>query len=154
MTEDADLHKKLLEQSLLLEQKDAAIREILSQYRDERKRIETLVQSNIDHLIRPIIEKIKEIGDPSVDQHVKLLEANINEITTQFGNRISSSMLNLTRREIDICNMIKNGFSSKQISQALTVSTRTIETHRNSIRKKLDIAGKKVNLTTYLNFAE
>ena len=63
-------------------------------------------------------------------------------------------MLSLTQKEITICNMIKNDLSSKQISEALHVSIRTIETHRNSIRKKLNISRKDVNLTTYLKFLE
>ena len=99
-----------------------------------------------------VIEKLKGTGNSLIDRYIELLEANVSEITSRFGNNISSRMFSLTQREIDICNMIKSGFSSKQISQALHVSTRTVETHRNSIRKKLDISGKKVNLATYLKF--
>jgi PAS domain S-box-containing protein len=142
--------EKLMEQNNLLEQKNAALREIMSQHQSEKERIESQVQANVDHLLRPVIEKLKGTGNSLVDRYIELLEAAMNEITSRFGNSISSRMLSLTQREIDICNMIKNGFSSKQISQALHISTRTIETHRNSIRKKLDISGKKVNLATYL----
>lgn len=43
----------------------------------------------------------------------------------------------LTQREIEILNFLSNGFSSKQIAKELSISTRTVETHRLNIMKKL-----------------
>jgi len=145
-----DSEEKLMEQNVLLEQKNTALREIMNQNRDERERIEKQVQANIDHLLKPVIEKLKSKGSLLEERYIKILEANLQEITSSFGNTISSRILSLTQKEIDICNMIKNGFGSKQISEAMHVSPRTIETHRNNIRKKLDISRKEVNLATYL----
>jgi PAS domain S-box-containing protein len=144
--------EKLAQQNALLEQKNTALREILNQNRDEKERIEKQVQANVDHLLKPVIEILKGKGSLLAEQYILLLESNLREITSSFGNDISSRMFSLTRKEIDICNMIKNGFSSKQIAEALYISTRTIETHRNSIRKKLSVTGKQVNLATYLKF--
>jgi PAS domain S-box-containing protein len=146
--------EKLMEQNVLLEQKNTALREIMNQNRNEKERMEKLVQANVDHLLKPVIEKLKGKGSLLADRYILLLEANLKEITSSFGNQISSRMLSLTQREIDVCNMIKNGFSSKEISEAMHISTRTIETHRNNIRKKLDISGKDVNLATYLKFLQ
>ena len=144
--------EKLNEQNILLEQKNSALREVIDQNRDEKGRLEKQVQANVDHLLKPAIEKLKGKGSLLAERYTALLEENLKEITSTFGNDISSKMLSLTRKEIDICNMVKTGFSSKQISEAMNVSTRTIETHRNSIRKKLKISGKEVNLATYLKF--
>jgi DNA-binding CsgD family transcriptional regulator len=98
-----------------------------------------------------VIEKLKGTNDPVVAQYTTVLEANLKELTSSFGSSISSGMLGLTQKEITICNLIKTGLGSKQMAEALHVATRTIETHRNSIRKKLGISGKEVNLETYLN---
>jgi PAS domain S-box-containing protein len=144
--------KKLKEQNALLEQKNAALREIMNQNRDEKERLDKQVQANVDHLLKPVINKLKGKGSLIDERYISLLEANLREITSSYGNDLSSAMLSLTKKEIDICNMIKNGFSSKQISEALNIATRTIETHRNNIRKKLGISGKEVNLATYLRF--
>jgi DNA-binding CsgD family transcriptional regulator len=46
--------------------------------------------------------------------------------------------------------MIKRGLSSKEIGKLLNISHRTAETHRNRIRKKLEIQDPAVNLQTYL----
>jgi PAS domain S-box-containing protein len=144
--------EKLKEQNILLERKNAALREVIDQNRGEKERLEKQVQANVDNLLKPLVEKLKGKGSLLADRYTALLEENLKEITSTFGSEISSKMLSLTRKEIDICNMIKNGFSSKQASEAMNVSPRTIETHRNSIRKKLKISGKEVNLATYLKF--
>jgi DNA-binding CsgD family transcriptional regulator len=47
--------------------------------------------------------------------------------------------------------MIRRGLSSNEIARLLKISVRTVEVHRNRIRKKLDITDKDVNLVTYLN---
>lgn len=155
-TENAlrESEEKLKEQNVMLEQKNTALREIMNQNRDEKERIEKLVQANVDHLLKPVIEKLKGKGSLLAERYISILEANLKEITSSFGSDISSRMLSLTQKEIDICNMIKNGFSSKQMSEAMHISPRTIETHRNSIRKKLTITGKDVNLATYLKFLQ
>lgn len=43
----------------------------------------------------------------------------------------------LTQREIEILLLLSNGFSSKQIATELSISIRTVETHRLNIMKKL-----------------
>jgi PAS domain S-box-containing protein len=140
----------LLEKNALLEQKNVALREMMDQVREEKLRLQTQVQANAENLMMPIIEKMKgETGDVA-GQYVVLLEANLKEITSSFGNAISSAMFKLTQKEIDVCNMIRGGFSSKEISDSLFISSRTVETHRNNIRRKLAISGKDVNLATYL----
>ena len=144
--------EKLARQNELLEQKNAALREIMNQHLDERKRVEQQVQANVDHLLKPVLVKLRGEGSLIAGQYAALLESTLQEITSAFGHDISSAMYCLTQREIDICNMVKSDFSSKQISDALHIAVRTVETHRNSIRKKLKIASKEVNLATYLKF--
>lgn len=43
----------------------------------------------------------------------------------------------LTQREVEVLLLTSNGFSSKQIASELSISTRTVETHRLNIMKKL-----------------
>ena len=146
--------EKLMEQNILLEQKNVALREIMEQNRDEKKRLQNQVQANVENLLNPVIEKIKGNNGVVPQRYITLLEDNLKEITSSFGSSLSSKMLSLTQKEIDVCNMIKNGFGSKEISESLFISTRTVETHRNNIRKKLKISRKEVNLATYLKFLQ
>jgi DNA-binding NarL/FixJ family response regulator len=54
----------------------------------------------------------------------------------------------LTRREIQIINLIKKGSSSKDIAGALVISAKTVEVHRHKIMKKLDVR----NTSALVNF--
>lgn len=57
------------------------------------------------------------------------------EYLLQTRNRIN----NLSRREIDILKLVLNECSSKEISDILCISIRTVETHRKHILSKLGI---------------
>jgi len=46
---------------------------------------------------------------------------------------------NLTKRELGIMDLIKNGFTNQQIADKLFLSIYTIETHRKNIMHKLDL---------------
>ena len=58
--------------------------------------------------------------------------------------------LKLTPREIEICNMIKSGLTTKEISNFLNSSSQTIDKHRKNIRKKLGLTQRYINLTSFL----
>ena len=45
----------------------------------------------------------------------------------------------LTRREKEIMEMIARGLTNKEIAESLTISPRTVQTHRSNIMEKLDL---------------
>lgn len=46
--------------------------------------------------------------------------------------------LTLTKRELEILRLVKQGFLSKEISDKLTISVHTVNTHRQRVLEKLD----------------
>jgi len=56
----------------------------------------------------------------------------------------------LSRRELDIVKLIKEGLSSKEIAQKLDISLKTVEVHRYNILKKLNIKNT-ASLVNYIN---
>jgi len=46
----------------------------------------------------------------------------------------------LTRRELDVLRLLASGQSNKQMATALSISRRTVESHRESLMKKLEIS--------------
>lgn len=56
----------------------------------------------------------------------------------------------LSMREIDIIKLIKEGFSSKEISSRLNITTRTVEVHRHNILKKLKLKNT-ASLISFIN---
>ncbi|MBP6939886.1 MAG: helix-turn-helix transcriptional regulator, partial [Deltaproteobacteria bacterium] len=81
---------------------------------------------------------------------LEILESNLNDIVSPFLKKLSSQYLNLTPTEIQVANLIREGKSTKEIAEVLTISERAIEFHRNNIRDKLGLKKSKTNLRSYL----
>lgn len=64
------------------------------------------------------------------------------------GTPASMDMNNLSRRELDIIQLIKEGLSSKEIALQLDISLKTVEVHRYNILKKLNLR----NTAALVNF--
>lgn len=56
----------------------------------------------------------------------------------------------LSEREIDVINLLKDGFSSKEIANELKISSKTVEVHRHHILKKLKVKNT-ASLINYIN---
>jgi DNA-binding NarL/FixJ family response regulator len=56
--------------------------------------------------------------------------------------RMPTPRVLLSEREQQILALLGQGQASKQIARALDISVRTVESHRQSIRRKLDLAGQ------------
>jgi len=139
---------ELRKQKLALEEKNIALREIIAQIEIEKRKIEEDVITNVELVLSPILDRLKEKqGDI---EYIDLLQHHLKGLTSAFGSKIMDKTLNLTPREIEICNMIKGGMTSKDISKLLNISSQTVERHRKNIRRKLGIANRRVNLTGYL----
>lgn len=157
ITEQKQAEKALYEsrmqlenQNLLLQEKNIALREIMEQVLTEKKNLEKRVLANVDRLILPLLNKLKNKDTRIEKQYIHLLEENLATLTSQFGSKISRIVPRLTPRENEICNMIRSGMTSKEIALLLNISHRSVETYRNFIRKKLGITHTKVNLPSFL----
>lgn len=77
-------------------------------------------------------------GHQYIAQDVKNLIAEqvLGDSSDNSVNRINT----LTKRELEIISMIKDGLSSQQISDKLFISQRTVEVHRYNIFKKLNVS--------------
>jgi two-component system, NarL family, response regulator NreC len=64
------------------------------------------------------------------------------EISTLMANSLSEHDMGnskLSQRELEILGLVAQGKITKEIADKLCVSTRTIETHRNNMMKKLNV---------------
>lgn len=79
-----------------------------------------------------------------------MLDEALGNITSSFMTKLESKYSKLSPRELEICNLIKNELSSKQIADALNISIQTVNGRRKDIRKKLGLTNKRINLSVYL----
>ena len=146
--------KELEDQNRLLLEKNIALREVMAQIDVEKKSIAEKVQTNMERLVLPLLARIKRKSPQELAKYLQLLEENLNDITSGFGNAMSRRMTKLTQQEIEICDMIRQGLRCRDIASLLNISVRTVETHRTHVRKKLAINDQGVNLVTYLKNLE
>ncbi len=150
--EDLKMHKKQLEaKTLNLEEANAALRVLLKHRDEDRIDLEERVSANMKELVLPYLEKLKASRLNDVQEnHLEILETNLNDILSPFLRNLSSKYPNLTPREIQIIHFIKEGRTTKEISERLNASARTVDFHRNNIRHKLGIKNRKANLRSFL----
>jgi len=133
-----------------LQEANIALRTVLSRIEEEKRDIQRDIQSNVEKVLMPIVYAlVMEVPRPQ-RRYVELLRDNLEEITSPFVARLSDRQSSLTPTEIAICNMIRNGLTSKEIAQMRRVSPATISRHRERVRRKLGIVGSKTNLATHL----
>ncbi|WP_275099850.1 response regulator [Sedimenticola hydrogenitrophicus] len=90
------------------------------------------------------------LKDVSSDELIKAIEA-VHQGSTYLSAGASQSLFNnfhgrpgghepvLTRREETVLRLIAEGQCNKDIARSLNISVRTVETHRQNIKGKLDI---------------
>jgi len=139
---------ELRKQKLALEKKNIALREIIAQIEIEKRKIEEDINSNVELVLSPILDKLR--AKECNNDYINLIHHHLKGLTSSFGSKITARDINLTPREMEICNMIKGGITTKDISKLLNISSQTVERHRKNIRHKLGIANKRINLTAYL----
>lgn len=144
--------QKLLEQKTIeLEEINTALRVLLKKREEDKSELEEKVSFSVKDLITPYIERLKKsVSDQRQLSYLDLIESNLNSIVSPFMTLKSCEFYNLTPTEIHVANMVKQGKSTKEIAEILNLSTSTIDTHRDSIRRKLGITNKKINLRSYL----
>ncbi len=158
ITERKRSEKKLKKREAELEEKTKALEEIntalkvlLKKREEDKSRLEKNVLFNVEKLIKPNLEKLKE-GKMDIRQKARfdILESNLNDIVSPFMPGMPEKLLTLSPIEIRVTNFIKQGKTTKEIAELLNLSTKTIDFHRDNIRKKLGIKNKKINLRTFL----
>ncbi len=142
-----DDKKRYLEQKSALALKDSVIREALNKIEQGSDDLKNNIIANVENIIMPIIQKLELNGESH--HNIQFLRDNLLELVSTFGAKLAEKRIKLTHRQIEICNLIRNGFSNKEISSLLHISERTTEKHRANIRKKLGIK-KDYNLLFFL----
>lgn len=130
------------------EEKNTALRELIASIELDKKDFKDRITANIEQVLLPSLDRIrlKSNGADYIEQHRQALE----DLTSSFGLRVADVKLKLTSREIEVCNFVKNGLSSKEIADMLKIAVHTVEKHRRTARSKLGLANKGINLRTYL----
>jgi FixJ family two-component response regulator len=143
-SESRDKEKRLAE-------KNTALRELIDQVREESERVYGEIRRRIERFVHPTLKRLRR-GKGGTDRDlVNLLKKKLENITNPPSSGFPEETYDLTPREAEICGMIRENLTSKQIGALLGVSAQTVEKHRARIRAKCGIANKKTSLRAFLN---
>ncbi|MBE2231251.1 MAG: response regulator transcription factor [Chitinophagaceae bacterium] len=92
--------------------------------------------STFDEMVQAILAVYN--GKHYIAEDIKNLIAE--QMLGESENNTVSRINSLTKRELEIISMIKEGLSSHEIAEKLFISQRTVEVHRYNIFKKLNVS--------------
>jgi PAS domain S-box-containing protein len=144
-----ELSETLRREQVDFVRKNVALNEVLQHIEEKKEVYRHEISSKLENLLRPMLRKLKEAGHLE-RRDVDVLERGIKNAFGADINEYKNNVEKLTPRELDILEMIRSGSSSKQIAEKLDLSSQTVHKHRQSIRRKLQIDHREINLATYL----
>jgi DNA-binding CsgD family transcriptional regulator len=145
-----------------LNKAEITIQKLLQKLDSNIKEGRTIASVGIYYQLYPLID---ELCHTNISENQKLI---INKIKAEIEALISvnssykTAGKNGTRQlkyalspaQLKVAQMIRNGKSNKEISATLKISPRTVNTHRNFIRRKLGVVGKKGSLYNYIRLSD
>ena len=134
-----------------LAETNTTLRVLLQRREEDQKEMERKILDNIQKLVFPHLEKLRSLRLNNVQSNcLDIVTTNLHQITSPFLQNLAARFADFTPREVQVANMIREGKTSKEIASLFNSSIRSVEFHRDNIRKKLGLNQKKTNLSTFL----
>ena len=134
-----------------LKEVNTALKSLLKKRDSDRMELEEKVLFNVKEMISPYIRKLRETElDEKQGIYLTILESNVKDIISPFSPKLTSRHFKFTKSELQIAKLVRMGITSKEIAELMGLSRRTIESHRDRIRKKIGLDSRKRNLRTFL----
>lgn len=147
-----DQQKVLLQRTVSLEKANAALKVLLEQREIEINAIEQTMVGNLKRFVFPYLDELEtRSSGRRTSAYLNSIRTNIERLISPISNSLGGAYQHLTPAEIKVADLVRQGASTKSIAAILATSPSTVEKHRNCIRRKLNIVGKKFNLQAYLN---
>jgi PAS domain S-box-containing protein len=144
--------QQLREKTMRLQEMNTTLELLLRKREQDKTIIQKRILINLRRLVAPYLDSLGETRLSERQRFlVETLKSNLSEVMLPFSERLSSALIDLTKTELEIANLVRLGKSTTQVAAALNISYKTAETHRWRIRKKLGLTHKKANLMSYLS---
>ncbi|HMK37186.1 MAG TPA: PAS domain S-box protein [Desulfomonilaceae bacterium] len=125
---------------------------IVQKFQEHKQDRRNEITRNLERTVFPLLEHLRTLTSSGAGSHLlETLCFTIQQITSDFGMEPSPQLDRLTPREIQICQMIQEGKTSREISLILGLAAETVVAHRKNIRKKFGIKNKKQNLARFIH---
>ena len=152
ITRQKAMERYLREEKTKAEEMNITLKNVMKAIDKDKEELELSITQKITAGIIPSLQKLAAEENSEVrEMYMKILRDQLAGLTRSSSTISNEDIIRLTRSEVQICQMIQSGSTSKDIASAMAISIETVQTHRKNIRKKLMLKGKDVNLYAYLN---
>lgn len=116
---------------------------ILSMHANEEYVLQALRAGAVGYLLKDAGTAELELAIRAVARNETYLSPLVSKhVVADYVRRVGgepSSLERLTRRQREILQLIAEGHSTQEIAQMLSISVKTVETHRSQLMERLDI---------------
>lgn len=146
----AEANRLLTVEREALREANAALRAVLARIEEEKREIRRDIGADVERILMPILHAM-ELELPAVKRpYVDLLRRNLLDIAAPFAGPLSANAARLTPAEMAVSAMIRGGLRTKEIARLRGIAPATVNRHREHIRRKLELTGRRVNLVSHL----
>lgn len=142
--------EELQTQNLELNNTNAALNLLLKRRDRELREVREEVSSKTIEMTLPLLKKAHKHATGASKNYLESAQANLLDISLTHAKDKILMNAKLAPRELQVVNYIRQNKSSKEIADILDITVRTVESYRESIRKKIRIKNKKISLKKYL----
>lgn len=162
-----DLEKKVNERTAQLSRTNKILQNEIEEHRKSEEQLKIVVreiEQQLRELRNDMLLKMRTSLQPLIDQLKAEASASeacsllIRAMDYHLSNTFSSlavwadpRLVLLTPREIQVCNLIASGLTSKQVASVMHVSPDAISSQRVNIKKKLNLDSSRESIGTWLS---
>lgn len=139
-----DKNRELNRLAIYLTEKNSCLMRLKKQATDLSKAGAKELKNMVAGIVNSIEQKLNS------EAVWNTFEIQFESTNPHFMKNLMNLYPELTQMELRVCSLIKLNLSSKAISTILNTSSRTVDTHRLNIRKKMNLNDKE-QLTKLLN---
>ncbi|NLS91691.1 MAG: helix-turn-helix transcriptional regulator [Planctomycetaceae bacterium] len=150
MVERSQLEQQLKTERAALREANIALKQVLTQIEGERRKIYDAIRTNVERILTPTLRALASVIPVEHKGYIAQLQSQLEDLVSPFVSQMSRQFTNLTPAEIEICNMVRGGMTTKEIARLRRVAPATVSKQRERIRRKLELCGSDTNLTTHL----
>jgi PAS domain S-box-containing protein len=151
ITESKQAEEELEKEKNNLKEVNIALKVLLRESSQTKDDLEENMRTNIKNLLLPYLTELESrLSTEEETFFMDIIKLNIDEITSSFSRKLTLEYNELTPREIQVANFIRQGRTNKEIARLLNITPSAVDFHRRNLRKKFNIKGRKTNLRSLL----
>jgi len=134
-----------------LEERNIALKVVLDNREEEKQALSQTILNNFERRVFPFYERLsRSHTKEDIQVLLEIVASNMRECLAPLSRAVPNVYRLLTPMEIQVADLIKSGKTSKEISTILNISTRSVFSHRNNIRRKFQLINSKTSLRRFL----